>query len=491
MSDRVSNDTQFRSSLAGISRAWTDMYRSQLELSTGRRIRKPSDDPTGASRLMGIDRAKERLSRYGLNISSVSIGIEATSRELQAFSDLYSEARQRVVQGLNGTLDAGGRRVLADDLDRILGQMLTSANTQESGQYLFGGSETGKIPYVRNVGTDGIERITYQGDARTIEVPVADGVSEVANFPGSRVFRAGNRTTTTFLSKTGAQPGVGTNSATGTGRLMLSHTQTTFGAPGSRIPADPLSGLRLGASSATLDTVLGAGHTLDVAPDPSGIGGTVSLNGGPDIPFGPTDANLAVEGPDGSIVHLDFRSVLPGFSGLVPISGDGTVSADGGRTVRAIDFTATGMQVRGPDGGITHLDATGIRRAGAVDVRHNGTFDVFSSLIAIRDALRVEGDPATVTAAMDHARVLLGELDTAQEGIQRSLADSGSVASRLEATTSRLEDFDILLSDRRSKIADVDLSDVLVRMKEQEAVYQSALYVSSRLGQLSLLNFLA
>jgi flagellin-like hook-associated protein FlgL len=92
---------------------------------------------------------------------------------------------------------------------------------------------------------------------------------------------------------------------------------------------------------------------------------------------------------------------------------------------------------------------------------------------------------------MDHARVLLGELDTAQEGIQRSLADSGSVASRLEATTSRLEDFDILLSDRRSKIADVDLSDVLVRMKEQEAVYQSALYVSSRLGQLSLLNFLA
>ena len=99
MSDRVSNDTQYRSSLAGLQRSWSDMYRTQLELSTGRRILTPSDDPTGSARVLGIDRARERISRYELNISSIAIGVESTSRELQTLSELYGEVRQSVVQG--------------------------------------------------------------------------------------------------------------------------------------------------------------------------------------------------------------------------------------------------------------------------------------------------------------------------------------------------------------------------------------------------------
>lgn len=490
MSDRVSNDTQYRSSLAGLQRSWSDMYRTQLELSTGRRILTPSDDPTGSARVLGIDRARERISRYELNISSIAIGVESTSRELQTLSELYGEVRQSVVQGLNGTLDSNGRKVIADKIDQMIGELLNSANAQEGGRYIFSGSTSSQPPFVRTVGSDGIERVTYRGDDQGLEVPISDGVSEVANFPGSRVFRAGIRGASLFKSTTGARPGNGTNSATGQGRLELTHIASSLGSLGSNISVDPLSGLRLGALSAANDNVLGGGHVIQLTVYPDGTGGTMSLDGGPSTAFSTGDGDVALTSGDGTTVNLDVSSLNPDFSGFIPLSGTGTVSADGGQTSRPIDFNTGGMQVIGPGGTVTHLDATGIRRSGQIEVTHPGTLDVFASLIAIRDALRVEGTPEQVSAAVDAARDRLSDLDTAQEGIQRALADSGAIASRLESTTSRHADYDILLSDRRSKIADVDLSEVLVKMKEQESVYQSALYVSSRLGQMSLMNFL-
>ncbi|MGH9468895.1 MAG: hypothetical protein ACRD1N_00970, partial [Terriglobia bacterium] len=87
------------------------------------------------------------------------------------------------VNGSNGTLSTVQRQALATQAQNIQQQVMSLANSEFQGVYLFGGTNSTSAPYTQSGSS-----ITYQGDSNSNTVEVAPGVTVKSNLPGSTIF---------------------------------------------------------------------------------------------------------------------------------------------------------------------------------------------------------------------------------------------------------------------------------------------------------------
>ena len=107
---------------------------TQLEVSTGRRILSPSDDPAGASRALGLTHASAQNAQYQRNIDSAQSRLGNEDQTLSSVSDLLGRVRTLALEGQNGTLDSGDRRNIATEIRQRLSQLVgtVGTNTQQA-----------------------------------------------------------------------------------------------------------------------------------------------------------------------------------------------------------------------------------------------------------------------------------------------------------------------------------------------------------------------
>lgn len=488
MSGRISNNGSYHQIRTAIAKNYAGLFKSQTLLSTGRRILSPSDDPVGTRRVLSLENQQRSLQRYRQTTDAARAYLDSAASSLVGMSTSVARVRELAVSGGNGTNSAADRQSIAAEIDSILGSMIGAANTSFDGRHLFSGTATDVVPFQRVERPNGLTQVVYLGNQETQNVEVGPAIFATTNLPGSSIFAAGPRSPTTFRGTTGAAPGAGTDSMTGRARLDLLHQQTSFGMSPTSLGQDPLTGLRPGPSSAASDTILGA-HSLTVTSDALG-NGTLSLNGGTPMTFAAGSAEVAVTGPNGEVVHVDVSQITPGLpSTTIPLNSTGSFSLDGGATRTPIDFSAATQTLQDPlTGGVMHIDARQVKFAGSEEVSFGSSFDLFSSIVAIRDVLRDPARPASEVSAEVLAR--LADLDRAEESLTSGIATLGTRSGQLDATESRLSDLDVTLSRLKSETQDVDLVSVLIDLKEQESLYQSSLALASRVNQLSLLNYI-
>lgn len=485
MSMRVTEGMTFRQGFEAVRRGSAELFLAQIRVATGRRILDPSEDPSGTARVLDLDRQASDLSRLSLNASEVVDTVDLAAEKLQDILGMISEARQLAVEGLNGTLSASDRESVASNIDSLLRSIISLANSRDGGRALFAGTSSATVPFRVTTTASGSERVVYEGDDGVIEAPVAPGIRVAVNVPGSEIFLPAGREATTYDTSTGALPGPGADTGTGSAIFLLAHDTTTYGSPTGAGGADPVSGLRPGSSSSAADTVLGAGHTVALTVGAGGAG-TLALDGGSPVTFTGLETDLEVVSAAGDRIFVDVTGLTPGFSGSVTLAATGTVSADGGATSVPIAFTTDQFLVHAETGEVTRMDTSGVARTGEIHVTYGGTFDVFRALAAIRDGLRT----ASTDEDLDRIRPRLDDLDGARDRILEVAGELGARSARAEATATRLLDALVGIEDRRSRIADVDLAEATIALREGETVYQSALLMAARFNQISLLDFL-
>ncbi len=472
-----------------VFRNYGQMFKSQTQLTTGQRLQRPSDDPAATRRVMDLTAQREAISRH---ISAGERGqayLDSSTAALSDITDSLSRARELAVQGANGTMAPGDRAAIAAELEAILGNVLTAANTQIDGRHLFAGTRSSTVPYRMVTGSDGLQRVSYAGDNSSYAVEVAPSVFHELTLPGSEVFASGPRSATTFNGTTGALVGAGSDSGTGFDRLLLRHTQTLFGATPTANGTDPITGLKPGVSSVAADTVLGSGASIVLSTDATGAG-SISLNGGPAQTFTGSETNFEVTGANGEKLFVDVSALTPSLSNAsVGVNGRGTMSTDGGVTSVAIDFSNNAQQVVDSEtGAVLHVDARGINRSGTTEVRYGTSSNVFDALLAIRDILSNSTlPPAEVSAQLNSA---MADLDRGTGTLSSAIARLGGRSSQIERTGERLADLDVTLESLRSSEADVDMAEVMINLKQQEGLYNASLMMATRVQQLSLLNWL-
>ncbi len=200
---------------------------------------------------------------------------------------------------------------------------------------------------------------------------------------------------------------------------------------------------------------------------------------------------------DGEYTLLNTGSALgsgtSNATGCVWITVTGTtgnfyISANGGTAV-AVDTSDSNMAITTGDGEVIYIDATGIDSEGTDLVTFEGTFNLFDTLISIRDVLNNTQNLSTA----DQMSVLESANNWLEE-VSKLVVDANSAAGAkinyLENYQTHLEDMDYLLQEEATRIEEADLTQLAVDLAELETLYEMTLSVASRILSLSLLDFL-
>ncbi len=191
------------------------MARLQEQVSTGSRINRPSDDPSAAYRVLGLNTEQRLLENYMKSISQTSGTLETSRDIVKDIASIFSQEKASLTQIVSGSYSQEGRERLAEGVNDKLEQLLSLANTKYMGQYIFGGSNTSSAPYVAQR-TDGkITSVSYVGSLDNRKVELAPDLEVSAVYAGDDIFRSNSRSTPVFIGDTGAAAGTGTSSVRG------------------------------------------------------------------------------------------------------------------------------------------------------------------------------------------------------------------------------------------------------------------------------------
>jgi len=160
------------------------------QLSTGRRVTQPSDDPAADSAMVNENSRSAAVDQYTANSDSVTDVLNTADSTLSSVTTLLQRAVTLGVEGANGTMNQTDLNSIAAQVSDIKTQMLSLANASYAGQYLFAGTATGTAPYVADAANP--NQVDYVGNSKQNKVQIGTGLSVTTNLPGSSIFSQPN-----------------------------------------------------------------------------------------------------------------------------------------------------------------------------------------------------------------------------------------------------------------------------------------------------------
>ena len=147
---RITVKELHRSMLETINNRYADLSDLQEQLATGKRLRRPSDDPVDvANDLQLISRQKE-LKQHKKNIEDSISYMLITETSMESTNTLMQRVRELAVQASSDTLSADEREYLNKEVEQLFRQQIALVNTKFKGDYVFGGQQT-KVPPIRKL----------------------------------------------------------------------------------------------------------------------------------------------------------------------------------------------------------------------------------------------------------------------------------------------------------------------------------------------------
>ena len=185
----VNGATLQRNLLAHIRNTHRRLQHLSDGLSSGRKIGTVSDDVAGANRLMQLRQNNTLINSRMQNARRGGTSLERAAGVLQQISDSLSRARQIASQAANGTYEDAQRAAMAQELDAILEQSVSSiVDARRGDEYLFSGVRSDVAPYRVSRGPDGrIQDVTYQGASTATKTKIGGDETVRVNFVAPRL----------------------------------------------------------------------------------------------------------------------------------------------------------------------------------------------------------------------------------------------------------------------------------------------------------------
>jgi flagellar hook-associated protein 3 FlgL len=188
---RVTSSIMVMRVLDNISDQTRRILELQEQLSTGRRVNSPSDDPIAARRAINTRTLIEKNEQYISNITAVGPHLLETDTSISTVLNFTERARELALQAGNDTVNQEQLNALALEVDQLLEGTLVTANHVTNGRYIFGGTRTLQAAFDETRGASGeITTVAYQGNTDDITVTISDGVQVTVNDNGEQVFQA-------------------------------------------------------------------------------------------------------------------------------------------------------------------------------------------------------------------------------------------------------------------------------------------------------------
>jgi len=217
----------FKTTYWAISRHSEALNILQQKAATGQDLSRVSDDPSRANQILGFQSDQRKKEVYLKTMEEAISILDLSSSVVQSIMSEMASARASLASTMSGTTSSQVRRTLATELNNALEQVVSFANSERLGQYLFAGTNSEQAPYqVERDGNGQIIRVNYQGSQQEQNVEIIQGMELSALLVGDQIFRDDSRQTPVFYGSTGVAAGSGTSSVRGDVYL------TVAGSPG-------------------------------------------------------------------------------------------------------------------------------------------------------------------------------------------------------------------------------------------------------------------
>lgn len=158
---RISTTQIFQRGMDSMLDQQTRVFKTQLQLSSGRAFLSPADDPTAAAHILDLKESLSITEQYQTNIGVARSRLELEDGALSSAVNVLQRARELAVRGLNDSVGAEGRGAIAKEVRQLVDEMSALANTQDgNGDYLFAGHRVLAVPFSH----DGNGTFSYAGD---------------------------------------------------------------------------------------------------------------------------------------------------------------------------------------------------------------------------------------------------------------------------------------------------------------------------------------
>ncbi|HEY0118562.1 MAG TPA: flagellar hook-associated protein FlgL [Cellulomonas sp.] len=140
MLQRVTNETMQRSTLRNFQTNLSAMATLQAQLSSGKKIQVPSDDPSATGQDLALRATQSQLGQYTRNAQDGDSWLTMVDTALTSSLGYLRNARDLVVQSGDAGLGQDSRDALADNIDALKEALLQQANTRYQGRTVFAGT---------------------------------------------------------------------------------------------------------------------------------------------------------------------------------------------------------------------------------------------------------------------------------------------------------------------------------------------------------------
>jgi flagellar hook-associated protein 3 FlgL len=178
-----------------------ELARSAEQVTSQKRINKPSDDPTGTGAVLAMKQSMDKIEQYQRSLGVAERTLQMSESTLNSVKDVLNRAKELAIQANSPSGHAETARIaIADELQQLQQQLLSLSNTEVNGEYLFSGYRVTTKPFSLDAAQPNADPVaTYAGDTNVKSVQINDGSSLVIQSRGDQVFQGDGTNATVDL----------------------------------------------------------------------------------------------------------------------------------------------------------------------------------------------------------------------------------------------------------------------------------------------------
>jgi flagellar hook-associated protein 3 FlgL len=186
MTDRIASTTIMSSVLRDINESYATLQRSGEQLASGRTLTRPSDNPVGAARAIGLQSTLDGYASYAGNVREALAWQRTATSAMTTMQDATLRVRTLVLGALSGSDSKQNLEAIAEATEQMTQAIKQAAGAKYAGQYIFSGTKSTTAPYGAGAG-----EYAYQGNEGKINRAIAPGVTVELGVPAVKLLGNG------------------------------------------------------------------------------------------------------------------------------------------------------------------------------------------------------------------------------------------------------------------------------------------------------------
>ena len=144
---RVTSKQMFDQMKVSLQAAQSGISKIQSQISSGKKVDRPSDDPVVYTQSTLVDAEKSVNTQLNRNLERIKTFGTMYESTFNNVNDLLTQAKQLALTYSDDTISPADRKTAAQAVQDIIEQLVTMGNTKLANTYIFGGTKANQAPF--------------------------------------------------------------------------------------------------------------------------------------------------------------------------------------------------------------------------------------------------------------------------------------------------------------------------------------------------------